>query len=278
MHQGNLGDSRPHSARADHDQIERLLIHPCVNSSIRPAGKTMIRAMRYAIVILPIGRITKMSRPRTGQRERIARAGGRLFRDKGYHGTSMADIGDAVGLRKASLYSHVATKQEMLRDLVERGAALFMEGIAPIAQSTDPAPIRLRQAMRMHLRVVGEHPDLAGVFLHEWRQLEGEALARVGDLRDRYERTWRSMIEDGIGEGRLRGDLDARFAALALLSAANWSYQWYDPHGPLSSDDVADRFTELALSGMEPRSTDRRGEVRPDQKRETASAMPGEPR
>jgi len=191
-----------------------------------------------------------MSRPRTGQRERIARAGGRLFRDKGYHGTSMADIGDAVGLRKASLYSHVATKQEMLRDLVERGAALFMEGITPIAESIEPSPIRLRNAMRMHLRIVAEHQDLAGVFLHEWRQLEEEAFARIGDLRDRYESIWRTIVEDGIKDGRFRGDLDARFAALTLLSAANWSGQWYDPSGPLSPDEVADRFTDLALHGM----------------------------
>jgi len=195
-----------------------------------------------------------MSRPRTGQRERIARAGGTLFRDKGYHGTSMADIGEAVGLRKASLYSHVSTKQEMLRDLVERGAALFMEGIAPIAEATDPAPIRLRDAMRMHLRVVAEHPDLAGVFLHEWRRLEGDALARIGGLRDRYEGLWRAIVADGIGQGCFRRDLDPRFAALALLSAANWSYQWFDPRGPLSSDDVADRFTDLALGGMEPKA------------------------
>ncbi|MGH2343822.1 MAG: TetR/AcrR family transcriptional regulator, partial [Chloroflexota bacterium] len=192
-----------------------------------------------------------MSRPRTGQRERIARAGGRLFRHKGYHGTSMADIGEAVGLRKASLYNHVSTKQDMLRELVERGAALFMDGMAPIAGATEPAPVRLRRAVRMHLHVVAEHPDLAGVFLHEWRQLEGEARTRVGDLRDRYERTWRQIVSDGIREGRFRPNLDARFAALSLLSAANWSYQWYDPRGALSPDEVADRFTDLALEGME---------------------------
>jgi AcrR family transcriptional regulator len=162
----------------------------------------------------------------------------------------MADIGAAVGLRKASLYNHVSTKQDMLRELVERGAALFMDGIAPIAEAADPAPTRLRHAMRMHLRVVAEHPDLAGVFLHEWRQLEGDALTRIGDLRDRYERIWRALVLDGIREGHFRPNLDARFAALAMLSAANWSYQWYDPRGALSPDEVADRFTDLALDGM----------------------------
>ncbi|HVA92913.1 MAG TPA: TetR/AcrR family transcriptional regulator [Chloroflexota bacterium] len=192
-----------------------------------------------------------MSRPRTGQRERIARATGRLFRHKGYHGTSMADIGEAVGLRKASLYNHLSTKQDMLRELVERGAALFVDGMAPIATSTDSAVDRLGRAMRMHLRVVAEHPDVAIVFLQEWRQLDAEARARVQASRDHYEEAWRAIIADGVREGRLRPELDIRFAALSLLSAANWAYQWYDPHGPLTAEDVADRFVKLALAGME---------------------------
>src|SRR5581483_9980760 len=141
-----------------------------------------------------------MARPKTAQRERIARATGRLFRHKGYHGTSMADIGEAVGLKKASLYSHVSTKQEVLRELVERGAALFMEGMAPISCSRAPAPERVRRALRMHLRVVGEHPDLAAVFLQEWRQLEGEPRERIGHMRDDYEHAWRQIVADGVAQ------------------------------------------------------------------------------
>ncbi len=185
-----------------------------------------------------------------GQRERIVRATGRLFGRKGYHGTSMADIGRAVGLEKGSLYTHISAKQDVLRELVERGAALFMEGMAPIVAADDPAPLRVQWAMRMHLRVVAEHNDLATVFLQEWRQLEGEARERVGSRRDAYEEMWRGLIAAGVEEGAFRPDVDVRFAALSLLSAANWAYQWFDPHGPLSPDEVADHFTLFALQGL----------------------------
>jgi AcrR family transcriptional regulator len=195
-----------------------------------------------------------MARPKTAQRERIARATGQLFRHKGYHGTSMADIGEAVGLKKASLYSHVAAKQDVLRELVERGAALFMEGMAPIARSSAPAPERVRRALHMHLRVVSEHPDLAAVFLQEWRQLEGAPRERIGRMRDEYEAMWREIIASGVRDGAFRPDLDVRFATLALLSSANWAYQWFDPRGPLSAGEVADRFADLALDGMTDRS------------------------
>lgn len=191
-----------------------------------------------------------MIEQRRGQRERIVAATGRLFRDKGYHGTSMADIGKAVGLEKGSLYSHISAKQDVLRELVMRGAALFVDGIRPIAASDDPAPLKVRAAMRAHLRVVAEHPDLATVFLQEWQRLDGAALDEVKRLRDEYEMAWREIVATGIRAGAFRADLDARFAALLLLSAANWAYQWFDAHGPLSADEVADRFTDIALEGM----------------------------
>ena len=187
---------------------------------------------------------------RSGQRERIVAATGRLFRDKGYHGTSMADIGKAVGLEKGSLYTHIAAKQEVLRELVERGAASFLSALAPVAASTAPAPLRLRQALRVHLRVVAQHPDLSAVFLQEWRRLEGPDRERVGTLRDAYEATWRRIVADGVRDGAFRPDVEPRYVALLLLSAGNWAYQWFDPSGPLSSDEVADTFATMILEGI----------------------------
>jgi len=191
-----------------------------------------------------------MIEQRQGQRERIVTATGRLFRAKGYHGASMADIGKAVGLEKGSLYSHISSKQDVLRELVMRGATLFMTGIRRVAESDAPAPVKIRAAMRAHLRVVAEHPDLATVFLQEWRRLEGAALDEVKGLRAEYEAAWRELVAAGVRDGSFRAGLDARFAALLLLSAANWAYQWFDPHGPLSADEVADRFTDIAFEGM----------------------------
>ena len=190
---------------------------------------------------------------RGAQRERIVRATGRLFSDKGYHGTSMADIGQAVGLEKGSLYTHISTKQEVLRELVECGAAAFMAAIAPVVAASAPAPEKLRLALRAHLRVVAEHPDLATVFLQEWRRLEGEPRQHIGALRDQYEELWRGIVAEGVRDGALRSDADPHYVALLLLSAGNWAYQWFDPHGALDADTVADRFIEIVLAGILPR-------------------------
>ncbi len=194
--------------------------------------------------------------PAGGQRERIVHATGKLFRDKGYYGASMADIGRAVGLEKGSLYSHITAKHEVLRELAERGAALFLDGVAPIAASGDPTPLRLRAALRVHLRVVAHDSDLATVFLQEWRHLDEDARCGIVRSRDRYELLWRDMVRDGVRDGAFGADTDVEAAVLLFLSAGNWAYQWFDPSGTLTPDEVADRFSALILRGLGQRDGD----------------------
>jgi hypothetical protein len=70
-------------------------------------------------------------------------------------------------------------------------------------------------------------------------------------MRAEYEAAWREIVAEGVRDGHFRTDLDVRFAALALLSVANWAYQWFDPRGSLPAEAVADRFATLLLEGMD---------------------------
>ncbi len=55
-------------------------------------------------------------------RDDVVRAAARLFAERGYHGTSMRDLGAELGLFGSSLYSHVGSKQELLVEVVATGA------------------------------------------------------------------------------------------------------------------------------------------------------------
>ena len=65
-------------------------------------------------------------------REDILEAAAQVFRQKGFHGASMNDIADAVDLKKASLYHHVTSKQEILFELLDRALQLLLERISAI--------------------------------------------------------------------------------------------------------------------------------------------------
>jgi AcrR family transcriptional regulator len=181
------------------------------------------------------------------RREELTRTAARLFAERGFHGTSMGDLADAMGVQKGSLYSLTGSKQELLQEALRRGAIAFhgaLDGVPEEAAAVE----RIRLALRAHLRVVAEQLDVATVFTREWRYLEGDAREAFLAERRRYEERWRSLFREGVDSGELRTDLDAAAATLLVLSAANWAYTWLSPGR--HTDELADRFTAILVDGV----------------------------
>jgi AcrR family transcriptional regulator len=188
----------------------------------------------------------------SSRRNELTRQAARLFAEKGYHGTSTADLAAAMGVQKGSLYAHMASKQDLLYATMREGADAFHAGLDAIP---DDAPVveRIRLALRSHLRVVAEQLDVATVFVREWRYLEGERRDEIVAERRRYEDRIRALFREGRELGELRTDLDDANAALLLLSAANWAYTWLRPGA--DTDALADGFFTLLVDGMRGYST-----------------------
>jgi AcrR family transcriptional regulator len=190
----------------------------------------------------------------TERRAELGRTAARLFAERGYHGTSMGDIAEAMGVQKASLYSLTGSKQQLLYDTVRTGAEAFHAALDAVDEDAH-AVERIRQALRGHLRVVAEQVDAATVFTREWRYLEGELREEFVGERRRYEERWRDLFRDGVERGELRVDLRPSDAALLVLSAANWAYTWLQEGA--DTDALADRFTAIVVDGIGGYSTPR---------------------
>jgi TetR/AcrR family transcriptional regulator, cholesterol catabolism regulator len=195
--------------------------------------------------------LTHALRQPTPRRAQLTRVAARLFSERGYHGTSMQHLGDALGLHKGSLYAHIGAKEELLFDVVAEGAERFLARGELAAAMDGPAALRLRAFLRGHVATAIEHLDAATVFLNEWRYLSPALKASVQQKRDRYESLVEQIIRSGIEGGEFRANSDVRFAVLLTLSAGNWVYEWYHPAGALSAEEIADRFTDLIIKGLE---------------------------
>jgi TetR/AcrR family transcriptional regulator, cholesterol catabolism regulator len=183
----------------------------------------------------------------SARRAELTRAAARLFAQKGYHGTSVGDLAEALGLQKGSLYTHIDSKADLLWEVCREGAEAFHAALDALPED-GPVLERIRAALRAHLRVVAEQLDIATVFVREWRYLEGERREQFIAERRRYEERIRALFREGREVGELRTDLDDATAALLALSAANWAYTWLRPG--TDTDALADRFTALLLDGM----------------------------
>jgi TetR/AcrR family transcriptional regulator, cholesterol catabolism regulator len=183
----------------------------------------------------------------SARRTELTRQAARLFAEKGYHGTSIGEIAEALGVQKGSLYAHIQSKQDLLYETMLEGARAFHGGLDTISEQV-PATEKIRLALRSHLRVVAEQLDVATVFVQEWRYLEGERREEILRERRRYEERIRTFFREGRDLGELRTDLDDATAALLALSAANWAYTWLQPGR--DTDELADRFYALLIDGM----------------------------
>jgi AcrR family transcriptional regulator len=183
----------------------------------------------------------------SARRAELTRAAARLFAHQGYHGTSIGDLAEALGLQKGSLYTHIDSKADLLWEVCREGAEAFHAALDGIPEDA-PALDRIQAALRAHLRVVAADHDTSVVFVREWRYLEGERRDRFAAERRRYEERVRALFREGREHGELRTDLDDAMAALLSLSAANWASTWIRPGA--DTDELADRFTALLLDGM----------------------------
>ena len=183
----------------------------------------------------------------SARREELTRLAARLFAEQGYQGTSLADLAEALGVQKASLYHHIASKEDLLWEVAWEGAEAFHAGLDGVPAAA-PASERIRLALRAHLGVVGQQLDVATVFVREWRYLSDERRGRFLAERRRYEERIRELFRAGVEESQLRTDLDVSTAALLFLSAANWAYTWLRPGAP--TDELADHLYAALLDGM----------------------------
>lgn len=191
------------------------------------------------------------------RRQQIEDAASALFRDRGYAGTSVRDIAQAINLQGGSLYAHVASKEDVLWSIVSRAANRFSTEVGPIAAGTAASAAKLRQMIRAHVAVVTESQRDAAVFLHEWRFLGEERRRQMAERRDAYEALFRRVIGEGIAAGDF-ASVDPRLTATALLTALNGVATWYRVDGAQTADEIADQYADLFLRAL---TCDRPGEA-----------------
>ena len=171
-----------------------------------------------------------------------------LFHERGYAATSVRDIARALDIQGASLYAHVTSKEDVLWAIVDRAASAF-EAAAEhsSAETADRSPAdRLSALVRGHVEVITTDPQLASVFVSEWRHLSAKRRAGILRRRDAYEARFREAIVDGMATGDFT-PTEPALAATFILTALNGLATWYRPEGRLKSGRIADHYADLAV-------------------------------
>ena len=172
-----------------------------------------------------------------------------LFKEKGYHNTSMQDLADTLGLQKGSLYYYIDSKEELLRELLEQATSILGARIDEIYASHLSASEKLRRALENHGQAIMDNLNLVTVYLQEYRSLPPERLEEVLAAREHYEERLMQILQDGITSGEFN-PVDVKMTVFGFLGMLNWTHQWFSPDGALTSEQIAAILADLAMHAV----------------------------
>ncbi|MDO9360016.1 MAG: TetR/AcrR family transcriptional regulator [Polaromonas sp.] len=180
----------------------------------------------------------------------LVHAAARLFRRKGFDGTSTRDIATAVGMRSGSPFYHFKSKGALLHAVMDEGMRSAIErqtaALQVAKQASPDAVALLRVLVRNHFDVLlGPGSDFIPVMLYEARSITPRQRTSLAKVQGDYEAVWVPVLAALHRQGRLK--CPVKLARLLIFGALNWSVQWFDAKKGASLDELADAALALFI-------------------------------
>lgn len=192
-------------------------------------------------------RETRRRKPQ-GRQELFQRAA-QLFATNGYHGTGMSDLEQATGLGRGSIYHYVSSKDDLLYEITTQYLVRLIAAGEELLGRELSAQDRLRQFSRTVMRVIVDHQPEMTVCFRDMHEVPEPMRAEVLNLHQRYEDVWAQILQRGQDAGVFR--IADTVTVKAVLGLHHYAYLWIRPEGRLSPEEIADKFVDLALSGIQ---------------------------
>lgn len=183
---------------------------------------------------------------RTAEVYRIA---AELMVEKGFGGTSMADIAKVAGMTKAGLYHHIASKQDMLYRIMKHTMdAVESNVIAPAESISDPEA-RLREVIRLHVLGTIKQGCATAILMGQVRFLERAQKEKIIARIKNYQAFVEQAMKDLEQRGRLR-DLDTHIAMMHLMNALMGIANWRSAKSHYELDQVVEDTTTFIMGAI----------------------------
>ena len=175
-----------------------------------------------------------------------------LFNNMGYSATSMKDIANSVGVKAASLYNHINSKQEILNILLITIAKKFQEGIIDVNNSSYSAKDKLREIIRMHIRIATENQNITALILQDWKHLEEPSLSEFKEIRNNYQKIFKCILKEGMDSGEMKAT-NLKVTLNVVLSSLRWIYnsELYNNSHDVGLTELERTIMEIVFKGIE---------------------------
>jgi AcrR family transcriptional regulator len=187
-----------------------------------------------------------VERSTTASRAAVVETACTLFADRGYRGTSMKDIAEALGVSAPGLYNHVSSKQDILYAIMDKAMDRAITALDEATAGVQDVSEQLRRATESLVLDFLRYPAEVTVCNNEVRNLDARNRPAIVAKRDEYAARFRRIIERGHRTGRFRTSTPD-LAAFAVLEMGNGAKSWFRPSGRYPDTYVAREYGDFAL-------------------------------
>jgi AcrR family transcriptional regulator len=181
-------------------------------------------------------------------RVEILKSAAAAFRRLGYHGATVEQIAAALHMKKGNLYYYFKNKEDILFACHEYSLERLLALLDEVELSGLSPDKKIHRLIVSSVHMILDELHGTALFL----DLEAISPAHLKTIivgRDRFDHGVRKLVDEGIRAG-IFAQTDAKLPSFAMLGAINWIPRWYNPDGPLSSEEIAERFADYLIAGL----------------------------
>jgi TetR/AcrR family transcriptional regulator len=184
----------------------------------------------------------------TERRIEILKSAAAAFRRRGYHGASVDEIASALDMTKGNLYYYFQNKEEILFACHDYSLDELLALMEQVRAEQSRPDDKLRKLILAFIHMMLDELQATALTL-DLQALSPTLMKRIIAKRDRFDHGLREIIQQGMDEGLFRPG-DPKMIGFAIMGAVNWITKWFDPAGPMSSEDIGQRFADYLVGGL----------------------------
>lgn len=180
---------------------------------------------------------------RDAKRDAVLREASASFNKRGFHGTSLDDVAQRLGVTKAALYYYFANKQAVLKACFDLAMEVAFSNVDQAKREGTNGRDKLKIVLAGFLEYIIDEQSV-NITMMEEDALSAEDMTSVKTERTRFEHEIREFVREGVKDGSII-PCDPKLVVMALLGALNWTPRWFKPDGQWSRAELGTQMIDL---------------------------------
>ena len=185
----------------------------------------------------------------TDRKLEIVKTASLLFNKLGYKNVTMRVLAEEMDIKAASLYNHIASKQEILSTVIISMAEQFTDSMASVMDN-DLTPVeKIKSIIIHHIEITLNDPHGTASLQNDWMYLEGDNMVHFKRMRKQYENNFKLIIENGIEVGAIK-NVNSETMLFSILTTLRSLYIWFPRQEQMDKEKLKVDMIRVLLDGI----------------------------